>query len=92
MSEAINAYERLLALDPGLPDSWYNLGWLQRHARDFEGALSSYAQALARGVAAPEEVHLNRAVILSDHLARFDDARERSSSGHWRSIPAMSRR
>ncbi|MGH6706493.1 MAG: tetratricopeptide repeat protein, partial [Sphingomicrobium sp.] len=68
--EAIDAYQRLLALDPGLPDSWYNLGWLQRQARDFEGALSSYAQALARGVAEPEEVHLNRAVILSDHLAR----------------------
>lgn len=74
--EAIDAYQRLLALDPGLPDSWYNLGWLQRQARDLEGALSSYAQALARGVAAPEEVHLNRAVILSDHLARSDDARE----------------
>ena len=74
--EAILAYERLLALEPALPDSWYNLGWLQRQARDFEGALSSYAQALARGVATPEEVHLNRAVILSDHLARIDEARE----------------
>jgi tetratricopeptide (TPR) repeat protein len=76
VAEAIIAYEQLLALDPGLPDSWYNLGWLQRQARNFEGALSSYAQALARSVSTPEEVHLNRAVILSDHLSRFDEARE----------------
>lgn len=75
IAEAIIAYEQLLALDPRLPDSWYNLGWLQRQARNFEGSLSSYAQALARGVSTPEEVHLNRAVILSDHLTRFDEAR-----------------
>jgi tetratricopeptide (TPR) repeat protein len=68
--EAIDAYQRLLALEPNLPDSWYNLGWLQRQARRFEDALASYAEALKRGVAGPEEVHLNRAVIFADHLAR----------------------
>lgn len=74
VEEAIAAYEELLALKPNLAESWYNLGWLQRQARRFEDALASYGEALARGVSAPEEVHLNRAVILSDHLARFDDA------------------
>lgn len=73
-SEAIAAYERLLAINPDLPDSWYNLGWLQRRERRFEDALESYAQALDRGVGGAEEVHLNRAVIFADHLARPDEA------------------
>ena len=62
--EAIAAYTQLLALQPDLAESWYNLGWLQRQARRFEEALASYQQALDRSVSTPEEVHLNRAVIL----------------------------
>ncbi len=72
--EAIAAYERLLALEPGLPDSWFNLGWLRRRAGHYGAALAAYQEALERGVGGAEEVHLNRAVILSDHLARPDDA------------------
>lgn len=75
VEEAIAAYRQLLNVEPQLPDSWYNLGWLQRQARHFEEALASYAEALARGVSKPEEVHVNRAVILSDQLFRPDDAR-----------------
>jgi len=74
VDEAIAAYERLLAANPDLPASWYNLGWLQRQARRFEEALRSYQQALDRGADEPEEVHLNRAVILADHLARPQEA------------------
>ena len=74
IDEAIAAYEQLLRLDPDLPDSWYNLGWLQRQARRYEDAVGSYGEALKRKVRDPEEVHLNRAVILSDHLARPDEA------------------
>ena len=74
VDEGIAAYRALLAQEPDLPDSWYNLGWLQRQARQYEGSLDSYAEALKRGVRDPEEVHLNRAVILSDHLARHDEA------------------
>ena len=70
--EAIAAYEQLLEREPAHPDSWYNLGWCQKQARRFEDALESYAEALRRGVHGPEEVRLNRAVILSDHLARPD--------------------
>lgn len=74
VEEAITAYERLLAAKPELPDSWYNLGWLQRKARLFEAALNSYQRALELGIREPEEVHLNRAVILSDHLHQPEDA------------------
>jgi len=71
---AIQAHERLLAVRPDLPDSWYNLGYLHRCARQFDAALDSYAEALARGVAGAEEVHVNRAVILSEHLDRGEEA------------------
>lgn len=74
VDEAIDGYERLLEAKPDLPDSWYNLGWLQRKARRFEAALESYGRALDLGIRDPEEVHLNRAVILSDHLHQPEDA------------------
>ena len=74
VDEAILAYERLLEAKPDLADSWYNLGWLQRKARRFEAALNSYGRALDLGIGDPEEVHLNRAVIFSDHLHRPRDA------------------
>jgi tetratricopeptide (TPR) repeat protein len=74
VEEAIAAYEALLAREPDLPDSWYNLGWLQRQARRYGAALDSYAEALKHGVRDPHEVHLNRAVLLSDHLARPREA------------------
>ena len=75
VAEAIAAYRELLEREPALPESWYNLAWLQRRAGQYEHSLQSYAEALKRGVSGPEEVHLNRSVILSDHLARPDEAR-----------------
>lgn len=74
IEEAIAAYRDLLEREPDLADSWYNLGWLQRKARQFEAALGSYDEALKRGVRDPEEVRLNRAVILADDLARPEEA------------------
>jgi hypothetical protein len=76
LDEAIAAYRELLAREPDLPESWYNLGWLQKQARQFEDSLHAYGEALRRQVSDPEEVHLNRAVILSDHLVRLDEAEE----------------
>lgn len=64
--EAIAAYEHVLARWPDLPDCWYNLGLLQRRAGNLEVALSSYRRALALGVSAPEEVHLNCGSIYAD--------------------------
>jgi Tfp pilus assembly protein PilF len=76
LAEAEAAYVHLLSRWPDLPDSWYNLALLQRRAGRFDAALASYQQALDRGVSQPEEVHLNRGVIYSDHL-RQDAAAER---------------
>lgn len=75
-AEAEAAYLRVLASWPDLPNTWYNLARLQRQAGRYDAALASYQQALDRGVSEPEEVHLNRGVIYSDHL-RQDDAAER---------------
>lgn len=73
--EAIEAYKRLLQAQPELADAWYNLAYLQHHARHYEEALVSYDEALRRGVKGPEEVRVNRAVILAEHLKRSDAAR-----------------
>jgi len=66
--EAIAAYQRVLARWPGLAECWYNLAVLQRRALRLDDALSSYQRALDAGVSRPEEVHLNRSVIYTDHL------------------------
>ena len=70
--EAILAYQRVLQRWPSLTDCWYNLGLLQRRARQPMAALASYQKALELGVRKPEEVHLNRSVIFAD--LRQDDA------------------
>jgi len=74
VQEAIEAHEQLLASNPDLPDSWYNLAYLQQRARRYGAALAAYQQAIERGVSCPEEVHLNRAVILAEYLSRTDEA------------------
>ena len=61
---------------PELADCWFNLGVLQRKARQLNAALASYQKALDHGIAGPEEVHLNRSVIYADFL-RQDEAAER---------------
>src|SRR5690242_8977511 len=76
LAEAEAVYLQLLAGWPDSPDTWYNLALLQRRAGRYDAALASYQQALDRGVADPEEVHLNRGVIYADHL-RQDAAAER---------------
>jgi tetratricopeptide (TPR) repeat protein len=79
LPQAISTYERLLSQWPDLPNSWYNLAYLQRRAGQYECALNSYQAALDRGVDQPEEVHLNRGAIFSDVLNRGDEARRELS-------------
>jgi tetratricopeptide (TPR) repeat protein len=72
--EAIAVYQALLAATPADADSWYNLGWLWGQVRQPQAALDAYAQALARGVGNPAEVHLNRAVLLADAMLQPEAA------------------
>ncbi|HSQ72021.1 MAG TPA: sulfotransferase, partial [Rubrivivax sp.] len=72
--EAVAAYERLLSMQPAWADGWYNLGQAQWRARRFDAALQSYRQALDIGIGQPEEVHLNRSVILARHLGRIHES------------------
>jgi tetratricopeptide (TPR) repeat protein len=74
LPEAISAYQQLLALRADLPDAWYNLAVLLRKTGQFSAALACYQAALNRGVAQPEEVHLNRGVIYSDYLQQYEAA------------------
>lgn len=74
-SEAILLYRKALMLTPTKANAWFNLGYALRLEGVFEEALQAYSQALAQGVREPWQVHLNRAVIFSDHLRR-DDAAE----------------
>jgi len=72
--EAIAAYRSCLATDPTRADGWFNLAWALRHTGRFEQALDAYADALRHGADMPEQIHLNRAAILSGQLHRDDDA------------------
>lgn len=74
INESIAAHRKLLHLQPKLADAWFNLGYLLKSEGQFEAALDAYASALLHGIQGPEEVHLNRAVIFSDHLRRDDEA------------------
>jgi tetratricopeptide (TPR) repeat protein len=74
LGEAEAAYLSILGRWPALPDCWFNLAVIQRRTGRYEAALASYREALARGVAGPEEAHLNRAVIYSDCLRQDEDA------------------
>lgn len=72
--EAIDAHQRLLTLRPRHAGNWYNLGYLLKAEGQYEQALQAYGKALALGIAQPEELHLNRAVIYADNLRRDSDA------------------
>jgi hypothetical protein len=74
-AEAVEAWQRVLALRPGWLNARYNLGQALWRARDFDAALEAYQQALDGGIDRPEELRLNRSVILAVHLARPDEAR-----------------
>ena len=73
---AAEAYRRLLAIRPDLPDSWFNLALMERQAGRFAAALAAYDEAVRRGVSGPEEAWLNRGVIHADDLGRPDLALE----------------
>jgi len=73
-AEAAELFQRMTALRPDDADGWFNLGYARRAARQYEGALEAYGEALERGVSSPEEARINRSVILSEFLHRIPEA------------------
>jgi len=74
--EAIDVFKQVLAARPESIEGWYELGYLLKAEGRYEEALAAYGHALARGISRSEEVHLNRAVIYSDHLRRDELAEQ----------------
>lgn len=74
LDEAADAYRTVVAAAPDRAEAWFNLGWTERARRRFDEALDAYAAALNAGIERPEDVHLNRAAILSDQLFRPAEA------------------
>lgn len=64
----------MVSVYPACADAWFNLGYLLKRFGKFEEALQAYANALTTGISHPEQAHLNRAVIYSDHLRRDAEA------------------
>jgi len=73
-SRAIDAYESILAKSPNSPNSWFNLAIAYRQAGRPLDALTAYDESLSRGLKDPEEAEVQKAVILSEDLARPHDA------------------
>ena len=73
---AAESYRALLTGHSGLPDDWYNYAYVLRKAGEYPAALEAYGKALERGADQAEEIHLNRAAILSAELYRDEAARE----------------
>lgn len=74
IAEAVDIFRARLG--PGGDDGepWYEYGYLLKLAGHYQESLDAFGEALKRIVSRPEEVHLNRAVLYSDHLRRDDDA------------------
>lgn len=73
-AQAAQAYAAVAQATPDVATTWYNLGFCQRMSGQFEAALTSYQNAISRGLDAAEEAHLNRAAIFSEALRRDADA------------------
>ncbi len=73
-TDAIAAFRELIERYPGDGELWYELGYLLKAETRYRESLEAFGRALDCGIARAEEVHLNRGVLLSDHLRRDDDA------------------
>jgi hypothetical protein len=79
--DALRAFHSLVHEYPETAEAWYEYAWLLRRAGEPLKALEAYDRALASGIAAAEEVHLNRAVIFSEDLRDVDRARTELAAG-----------
>lgn len=71
--DAIDAYERAIALKPKFATPWINKGVALTRLRRYDEALVTYKRALRLDPAEPL-VWINLADVLSDDLGRYDEA------------------
>ena len=70
---AVAAFRRAIALRPGFPDAWNELGFALRHQGRYAESLEAYGQALRLRPDFPEALeYLGEAYV---KLGRLDDAR-----------------
>lgn len=74
-ADAAALLEAWLAAHPDDADAWFNLGVAQRQLLAVDAALAAYGRALAAGITAPEQVHLNIAAIHAEVLQDVAAAR-----------------
>lgn len=70
--DAAMLFRQVVELVPDHADSWFNLAYSLRHARQYEAAAEAYGKAISAGMVAAEEALINRALLYSDHLGRSD--------------------
>ncbi|MBT8141676.1 MAG: sulfotransferase [Gammaproteobacteria bacterium] len=74
-SETCDVFHALLLQRPKSPDAHFNLAFYSRKNADFQKSLDSYQRALDLKIARPEEVYVNMAVICSEDLQDYAQAR-----------------
>lgn len=72
--QAIALLETMLTQSPDDGEAWYELAYHLKAQARYQDALDAFGHALAAGIDRPEEAHLNRGVLYSDHLRRDDEA------------------
>jgi tetratricopeptide (TPR) repeat protein len=75
-AQAISAYRDLLAASPRFADGWFNLAFLLQTSGQFAEAVACYGRAIEFGVERPEDAWRNQALILTEQLARHDEAEQ----------------
>tara|TARA_R110002049_G_scaffold54869_27_gene152458 strand:+ start:9584 stop:11215 length:1632 start_codon:yes stop_codon:yes gene_type:complete len=75
LSPVLRAYEKYLKKRPESSSAAFNFAYYLSRDAQFEAAIRQYKRALASGISAPEEVHLNIANIYMDHLLDHGRAR-----------------
>jgi tetratricopeptide (TPR) repeat protein len=61
--QALEAFERVVVLQPRLPDAWFNLGFVQARMGENEKAIASYTRAVELAPPYLDEVLYNLAML-----------------------------
>lgn len=71
LGEALQAFERVVALTPDHAEAWFEIGLVRQDLHDLDGAASAFRRVLE--LAPRAEVEVNLGIVLQE-AGRFDDA------------------